>query len=146
MKTIKLILAFFAAVVVAYLLSSAVATQFVLADISSYGLAVSFSDRILATLHDIYGLVPVLLIVVGAAYLVAFIIAALGNRFVGGNRRYWYLVAGFTSLPAAMMLMKLALGVMPFALGGTGVGLLLIAFCGLPGASVFVRLTKTGEA
>ena len=146
MKTIKSILAFFTAVVVAYVLSSAAATQFVLADIKSYGLAVSFSDRVLATLHDIYGLVPVLLIVVGAAYLVAFIVAALGHRFAGGNRRYWYLAAGFMSLPAVMMLMKMALGVMPFALGGTGIGLLLIAFCGLPGASVFVRLTRTREA
>ena len=39
MKTIKSILAFFTAVVVAYVLSSAAATQFVLADIKSYGLA-----------------------------------------------------------------------------------------------------------
>lgn len=146
MKTIKSVLSYFAAVVVAYLLMSIMGTQFVLADVQSYGLAVSMSDRIAATLHDIYGLVPVLLILVGAAFLVAFIIAALGHRFVGGSRLHWYLAAGFTSLPATMMLMKLTMGIKPFAPAGTIFGLFLIALCGLAGAWVYTRLTQNKEA
>ena len=146
MKTIKLILSFVAAIVVAYLLTSAMGTQFVLADIQSYGLAVSLSDRIAATLHDISGLVPVLLILVGATYLIAFVIAALGHRFVGGGRLYWCLAAGFTSLPATMMLIKMTMGVTPFAPAGTGFGQFLIALCGLAGAWVYARLTQAKEA
>jgi len=142
MKTIKIILSYFAAIVVAYLLTSAMGTQFVLADIKSYGLAVSLSDRVAATLHDISGLVPVLLILVSATYLVAFIIAALGHRFVGGRRLYWFLAAGFASLPATMMLMKLAMGATLFAPAGTIFGLFLIALCGLTGAWVYARLTQ----
>ena len=145
MKTIKSILSYFAAIVVAYLLTSAMGTQFVLADIKSYGLAVSLSDRVATTLHDIFGLVPVLLILVSATYLVAFIIAALGHRFVGGRRLYWVLAAGFTSLPATMMLIKTTMGVTPFAPAGTGFGQLLIALCGLTGAWVYARLTQTRE-
>ncbi len=146
MKTIKSILAYLVATVVAYLLTSAMGTQFVLADIKSYGLVVSLSDRVAATLHDIAGLVPVLLILVSVTYLVAFIIAALGHRFVGGSRLYWFLVAGFTSLPATMMLMKLAMGITPFAPAGTIFGLFLIALCGLAGAWVYARLTQNKEA
>lgn len=146
MKMIKTSRAFIAAVGVAYLLTSVLGTQFVLADIQSYGLAVSLSDRLAASLHDIYGLVPVLLILVSAAYLVAFVIAALGKRFVGGRHQYWLLAAGFASLPVAMMLMKSTMGITPFAVAGTGSGLLLIALCGLAGAWVFARLTQTGGA
>ena len=146
MKTIKSILSYFAAVVVAYLLTSAMGTQFVLADIESYGLAVSLSDRIAATLHDISGLVPVLVILVSASYLFAFVIAALGHRFVGGSRLYWFLVAGFTSLPTTMMLIKMTMGVTPFAPAGTVFGLFLIALCGLAGAWVYARLTQRKEA
>ena len=146
MKTIKSILAYLVATVVAYLLTSAMGTQFVLADIKSYGLVVSLSDRVAATLHDIAGLVPVLLILVSATYLVAFIIAALSHRFVGGSRLYWFLVAGFTSLPATMMLMKSTMGITPFAPAGTNFGLFLIALCGLAGAWVYARLTQNKEA
>jgi len=146
MKTIKSILAYLVATVVAYLLTSAMGTQFVLADIKSYGLVVSLSDRVAATLHDIAGLIPVLLILVSATYLVAFIIAALGHRFVGGSRQYWFLAAGFSSLPATMMLMKLTMGITPFAPAGTVFGLFLIALCGLAGAWVYTRLTRNKEA
>lgn len=146
MKTIQSILSYFAAIVVSYLLTSAMGTQFVLADIKSYGLAVSFSDRMAATLHDILGLVPVLLILVSATYLVAFVIAALGYRFVRGRRLYWFLAAGFASLPATMVLMKLTMGVTPFAPAGTGFGMFLIALCGLTGAWVYTRLTQNKEA
>lgn len=146
MRTIKSILSYFAAIVVAYLLTSAMGTQFVLADIKSYGLAVSLSDRIAATLHDVFGLVPVLMILISATYLFAFVIAALGHRFVGGRRLYWFLVAGFTSLPITMMLIKMAMGVTPFAPAGTIFGLFLIALCGLAGAWVYARLTQTKEA
>lgn len=146
MKMTKTSLAFIAAVCVAYLLTSVLGTQFVLADIQSYGLPVSLPDRLAASLHDIYGLVPMLLMLVSAAYLVAFVIAALGKRCVGGRHQYWILVAGFTSLPVAMMLIKLTMGITPFALAGTGSGLLLIALCGLAGAWVFARLTQNREA
>jgi hypothetical protein len=146
MKVIKLILSYLVAIVVAYLLTSVMGTQFVLSDIKTYGLAVSLSDRIMATLHDIYGLVPVLLILVSATYLVAFVIAALGHRFVGGSRLNWFLAAGFTSLPATMKLIKMAMGATLFAPAGTGFGQFLIALCGLAGAWVYARLTQTKEA
>jgi hypothetical protein len=86
------------------------------------------------------------MILISATYLFAFVIAALGHRFVGGRRLYWFLVAGFTSLPITMMLIKMAMGVTPFAPAGTIFGLFLIALCGLAGAWVYARLMQTKEA
>ena len=143
---IKTILAFVAAIVVAYLLISIMGAQYVIADIQSYGIAVSLSDRVAASWHDIQGLIPVMIILVSAAFLVSFLIAALGSRFLGGNRRNWYLAAGASSLPATMLLMKAAIGITPFAAAGSGFGLLLISVCGLGGAWVFTRLTQKKEA
>ena len=142
----RIILAFTLAVASSHLLTSIVGTQFVLANIASYGLVVSMSDRFAATVHDIHGLVPTLPILIGATFLVAFTVAALGHRFLRGNRRYWYMAAGFTSLPVTMILIKSTLGATPFAAAGTVTGLLLIAMCGLAGASLFARLTFKKEA
>lgn len=138
---IRIFLAFITAVVTTHVLTSVIGTQFVLADIQSYGIAVSLSDRVVATWHDVYGLVPTLPILITAAFLVAFVVAALGNRFLGGDRRFWYLVAGLTSLPAAMLLIKSTMGITPFAAAGTASGMLLISVCGMVGGFLFSGLT-----
>jgi len=142
MKKVKTGLIYILSVLCTFLLASIVGTQIVLADILSFGIEVSLSDRISATFHDIVGLAPTLSILIGAAFLVAFVVAALCTRFLGGKRMYWYLAAGFTSLPATLMLIKSMMGGTLFAAARTGFGMLLIALCGLAGAWVFVRLTQ----
>lgn len=146
MRVAKTILAFILAIATSHVLTSIVGTQFVLSDIRGYGLTVSLSDRLAATLHDIYGLVPILPMLIGATYLVAFIMAALGHRFLHGERSIWYMAAGFTSLPLTMKLIKFTMGVTPFAAAGTVPGMLLIALCGVAGASLFARLTLKKES
>jgi hypothetical protein len=64
MKRTRLILAFIFAVLLSLLLTSIIGTQLVLADIMSFGLDVSFADRVSATTHDIVGLAPVLSILI----------------------------------------------------------------------------------
>lgn len=142
MKIVKTVLYFFVTVLITFLLASIVGTQIVLADILSFGLDVPFSDRISATFHDIVGLAPALSILIAAAFLVAFVVAALCSRFVGGNRMYWYLAAGFTSLPATLILIKSLMGGTLFAAARTGLGMFLIALCGLVGGWLFARLTQ----
>lgn len=142
MKIIKSMLYFMLAVAASYLSASIIGTQLVLADILSFGLDVSLSDRVSATIHDIVGLAGTLSILITAAYLVAFAVAALCIRFLGGNRTYWYLAAGFTSLPVALMLIKSLMGGTLFAAARTDFGMFVIAFCGLLGGWVFARLTQ----
>ena len=141
MKMIKTVPAFIITVLITFLLMSVAGTQIVLADILSFGLDVPLSDRVSATLHDIVGLAPALSVLVAVAFLLAFLVAALGKRILGGNRTYWYLVAGFTSLPIMLILIRSIMGGALFAAAQTGFGLFIMALCGLPGGYLFARLT-----
>ena len=114
-----------------------------LADVSSFGLRVSLADRVSATVHDLVGLVPALFLLITGTFLLAFGFAALCRRFLGGKRSWWYLAAGFTSLPAALILIKYFMGGTLFAAARTSFGMLLIALCGLAGGWVFARLLQS---
>ncbi|MBE9548191.1 MAG: hypothetical protein IMF09_02205 [Proteobacteria bacterium] len=142
MKFIPPFMHFMFAVLTTYLLASMVGTQLVLADILSFGLRVSLRDRLLATVHDLVGLMPALFLLITGAFLVAFVVAALCRRFLGGKQDWWYLAAGFTSLPAALMLIKYFMGATLFAAARTSFGMLLIALCGLAGGWVYTRLSQ----
>lgn len=142
MKKIRPVLIFIFSVIITTLLASVAGTQIVLSDVTSFGLEVSYSDRVSATIHDIVGLGPILSILITAAFLAAFLVAALCGKFLGGNRTYWYLVAGFTSIPATLTLIKELMGGTLFAAARSGSGMFLIALCGLAGSYLFTRLTR----
>ena len=145
-KKAKLALFFFSAVLLTLLLTSVAGTQLVLADIVSFGVEVPWSTRVTATGHDLIGLAPVMSVLISAAFLVAFGVAALCNRFTGSNRTGWYVAAGFTAVPVTLLLIKLAMGVTLFAAARSGLGMLLTALCGVAGAYLFARLTQSGGA
>ncbi len=144
MKKTKTVMIFIFSALVTFLLASIGGTQIVLAEIQGFGLDVSLSDRFAASFHDMLGLAPVLFVLISAALLVAFTVAALGKRFLGGKRTFWYLAAGFASLPATLVLIKSIMGVTVFAAARTGFGLSLVALCGLVGGFLFSRLTQQG--
>jgi hypothetical protein len=144
MKVIRTMLYFINAVAATFLLVSIAGTQLVLADILSFGLAVSLSDRVSATIHDIAGLATMLPLLIGVTFLLAFIIAESGRRILAGKRTYWYMAAGLTSLPAALTLIKTLMGGTVFAAARTGFGMLLFALCGLIGGWLFARLVNRG--
>ena len=142
MKKTKIVRAFILAVLITFLLSSVIGTQLVLMDVKDFGLDVSSSQRLSSTLHDIIGLAPALSILISTAFLVAFAVAALCNRFLGGNRYYRYTLAGFTCLPVTLLLIKYIMGATLFAAARTGYGMFLVSLCGLLGGWVFARLTQ----
>lgn len=142
MRKKQIIFGFLSAVLVTFLLASITGTQVVLAEILGFGLDVSLADRLSATFHDIVGLAPVLIILTGSAFLVAFPVAALCARFLDRSRTYWYLAAGFSSLPVTLILIKWFMGVTLFAAARTLSGMLLFALCGLVGGWLFARVTK----
>ena len=145
MRFIKTLLYFIVTVLATFLLVSIIGTQLVLADILSFGLAVSLSDRVSATLHDIGGLATMLPILISVTFLLAFVIAETARRVLNGKRNYWYMVAGMTSLPASLVLIKTLMGGTVFAAARTGAGMLLIALCGLFGGWLFARLLQKGK-
>ena len=131
-----------AAVVDTSILTSIVSTQLILADVAGFGIPVSIGDRIGATIHDLIGLAVPLLLLVGLSFLIAFIIAKYVHRYIGGSRTIWYMAAGFTSIPSAIVLIKAAMGGTLLASARTPLGMMLIAFCGMAGGWIFAWLTS----
>lgn len=136
----KTIVIFVTAVVFAAILTSIVSTQLVLADIQSFGLAVSLGDRLQATLHDLLGLALPLVMVIGLSFLVAFIVARNAIRMIGGSKMIWYMAAGFTSVPAGIFLIKYFMGGTLLASARTSLGMLLVACCCMAGGWLFAHL------
>ena len=74
--------AYLAAVGVAYLLASITATWSVVASLARMGVEVAPSDRLAMTLADLAGMAPMFLPMVAFALLIAFMCAALLNRWL----------------------------------------------------------------
>ena len=140
-RVIKIALSFVASVILGSLLVSIFATHLNLAEVAGFGLPVSFSDRLAATAHDVVGLTPQLPIVITLSYLTAFIVAEACHRFFGGIRIYWYLLAGFSSFPSALLLIAWAVGGMMLAPARTTSGMFIMALCSTAGGWLFAHLS-----
>ena len=105
--------AFVCAVLVTYLAGSALSTQMILHEVSSFGVPVDFATRIGATLHDTAGLAVTYLPIITIALIVAFPVTALILRFVPGPRALAYAIGGAAALFALHSLMFAVLGMHP---------------------------------
>jgi drug/metabolite transporter (DMT)-like permease len=147
MSKLKTILFFISAVIDAAILTSVVSTQLVLADIKRFGLEVSIGDRVEATIHDLIGLMLPLLMLIGLSFLISFVIARYAYRTLGGNRTLWYMAAGFTSVPAAILIIKYFMGGTLLASARTSLGMFLVACCCMAGGWMFAFLSsRFGDA
>ncbi len=143
---LKTTIHFLATIVITTVLISIVSSQLVLADIQSFGLNVSIEDRLEVTANDIIGMGPILLLMVGLSLLVAFVLARYSCRFLGGNRTIWTVIAGLSSLPVTLYLIKYFMGVTILASARTTIGMFLIACsCALGGWMFSILTTKSGD-
>lgn len=143
---VKRLIFFLLAVFVTATLVSIVATQLVLADIQGFGIPVTLAERMSATVHDLLGLGPTLLVLFTPTMAVAFGIAYVANkRFPSSarGRSLWYCASGFTSLPAVIYLIRIAMGATLLAAARTPTGMLLLAALGLIGGWIFALLTAS---
>lgn len=145
MKIVRAILAYLLAVVATTALGSVAATQFILAELRTMQVAVPFSVRIETTVHDIVGMGPTFAPIVAGALLVAFLVAALFTRFVPLPDRRWYLIGGFVSIIATLLLMKAVLGGTPIAGARGTLGLVTQGMAGLLGGWIFAKLCPEKE-
>ncbi len=145
---LKNVLAFLAAVVVAYVVAVVFYTQLNLANLVEMGLAVSVGDRVGAGLHDLVGMAPLYLPIIAVAFLLGFSVAALIIRFVPQLRSLGYVLAGFVAIYAVDFALGnlVASGTHPLAVTRTTVGLLSQCFAGAVGGYVFVRLLGKSDA
>lgn len=145
-KTIlKTAAAFIAAVVLSSVLASIFSTQFVIAGLQSVGADVSLATRLSMTIKD-FGILQTLGLAFAASLLVAFIVAGLIIRFIGGNRTFWYAFAGFSAITCLLILISWQLQLMPIAGARSNFGLLFQALAGGSGGWLFSKLTRRSEA
>tara|TARA_R110001583_G_scaffold110519_1_gene259451 strand:- start:721 stop:1188 length:468 start_codon:yes stop_codon:yes gene_type:complete len=139
---LKTIVLFICTTLIATLLVCITSTQLVLADVQSFGLSISFTDRILATYKDILGLGPSLYLLITSGFLVGFILAKYAHQFIGGNRMAWYIAAGCTTFPLTMYLIQYIMGLTIIAAVRTSLGLFLATCCCIFAAWLFAWLTS----
>lgn len=133
---------YLSAVLTAYLLASASATQHVVASLSSMGVAVGLADRLKMTAQDLLGMGASLLPLVAFGLLAAFLFTALLCRWLGRWATPLYVLAGATALVSIHVLMNLALGLTPVAIGRSAGGLLVQGLAGAAGGYVYIRLNQ----
>jgi len=139
---INLLLIWLLAVVVAYLLASITATQSVVSSLFEMGVAVGFSERIGMTIRDIAGMAGLFLPMIAAAFLAAFLVAAMLCRWWPQWRTPIYIVAGAAGLVTIHLTLNLAFGITPIAIGRTAGGLLIQGLAGAVGGFIFLSLTQ----
>lgn len=143
----KIVLAYIAAVVTAYVAAVLAYTQLNLANVVEMGLPVSFKDRIGAAGHDLIGMASLYLPIIAVALLLAFGFTAIVLRWVPQLRTLGYLLAGFVGI----FVVDYALGALltggthPLAVTRTTIGLLSQCLAGALGGYVFILLSRKPE-
>jgi len=142
MQTVaRLLIALVSAVLVTALLTSIISSQFVLTELQKVGVIITLGDRLSMTLSDL-GILKILGAVVAVCFLIGFIIAYLGEKYIGGSRTVWYMVAGFFALNSTLLIMSMALELIPVAGARTHFGLFFIGLAASIGGYVLASLSR----
>ncbi len=133
--------AFVPAILGAYILGAAAATQVNLGKLAELGVRITLRDRLQATAHDLIGLsltyLPLMVIALG----VALSLAAYLSRWVPGLRLWLYVFAGAAGVVATHLIAEAVLGVNGLAAVRDTYGMALQALAGCFGAYVFYVAT-----
>lgn len=113
-----------------------------LATVQSFGLDVSFVDRLAATAHDVIGMTSSYLLLLLVAFVIALPVAAGTARWLPGQRALLFTLAGFLAVVALHLIMKSVLGVSGIAATRTLAGLIGQGLAGAAGGYVYHRLSR----
>lgn len=144
------LLAFLAALAMAYGLATLTATQSVILRLEGMGVPVPLGDRVAMSLRDLGGMAGTFLPAVALGLLIALPCAALATRWLTRRMPYWlprwrgplYFLAGAAALVCVHLSMHLALGITPVAIARTGGGLAVQAAAGGAGGLAYLALAR----
>ncbi|MEM6543831.1 MAG: hypothetical protein AAF991_10045 [Pseudomonadota bacterium] len=138
---LRSIMRFFLAVVLsvlgAYAVASVLATQLILANVESMGLAVTMRDRLHATNHDLFGLFPTYVPLLLIAFVIAMPVAVGLARLLPKSATALFVLAGFVAVLAIHLIMKQVLGLNGIAAVREVHGLLSQALAGAFGGYLY---------
>lgn len=141
MRFLKLCFAWLSATAVAAVTGSVVQTQFNLGAIAALGAPVPWDERLATTLHDLAGFAPLYAAIVGAGFLVAFVLAALLVRAWPARRTLLYALSGIASVVTAIVLMNALLPVVGIGATRWASGIAALGAAGGLGGWTFAVLT-----
>ena len=141
-KFVRVILAFLAGILTAYLIGVSLNAQFVIA---AHGVPVSLGDRLNMTAFDISSMV-LYLVIIAVGFFIAFLIASLLKRLLPGLAGVAYPIAGAAAIGAALGLMYMQFQTVPVS-GARGMfGFAAQMLAGGFGGWVFGKLASRLEA
>ncbi len=124
------------------IIGSVFSSQFVISELISIGAEIPFSTRLSMTADD-FGILPSLMPLTLICFVIAFSIASLCNKYIGGKRIVWYIIAGSAGLMATLLVMKAVLVVTGIAGTRSTLGFLSFGLAGAVGGWVFAKLTNS---
>ena len=141
---IRVLKAFFPAVIAAYIIGCLLATQVVLGNLADMGVDISLATRLQASFHDLLGMTAYLLLIL-VAFVIAMPVAAglVRIHLVPGTRVFWFTLAGFVALVALHLIMRQVLGVYPVAAARDLGGLLLQGLAGAVGGFLYSIISSS---
>jgi hypothetical protein len=128
---------FLAAVLTAYLVGAALATQVILGELRAMGMSVTLTDHLHATGHDLIGLAGSYLPLIALAFAIGLGAAGLLGRHLPRWRFIFYPLAGAVAVVSLHLIMKAVLGVTGIAAVRPWYGLALQALAGWLGGYAF---------
>lgn len=138
---LRAVMAFFPAVLGAYIVGSIFATQVILSELQALAMPITLRDRLHASGHDLLGMASSYLPLMLIAFLVAMPVAAGLSRFVPRARVYLYGLAGAAAILALHLVMEAVLGLNGIAAVREPLGLALQCLAGWFGGYLFFVFT-----
>ncbi len=140
MSTVRWLLAWLAAVVVATILGSIIQTQFNLARIVALDIPIPLSRRLETTLFDLMSFAPLWAVIVALGLLIALVVALPVARRLPRMRTGVFVLAGFLAVGTALVVMNAMLPVTPVGAARTLTGIVSISLAGALAGWVYARL------
>ena len=142
------VIAYLVAVLTGGVATTILSTQVVLQYLINAGADMPLDARLDATLTDLTGFAPTLILLTAIGYLIAFPVARLVSRRIGSLRTFGYVLAGFVTIMVMIYAIEffyqtvLASTITPIGSGRDLWGLLIIGLGGAAGGWVFALLAK----
>jgi hypothetical protein len=139
---LRVLKAFFPAVILTYVVASILSTQIVLGNLQAMGVEVSGMVRLSTTFHDLVGLSSSYLLLIFIALVLGLPVAAGLTRLMPAYRPTLFALAGFVAIVVLHLIMKAVLGLSGIAATRTLTGLLAQGLAGIAGGYLYYRLSK----
>lgn len=139
---LRVLKAFFPAVLATYVVASILATWSVMASLREMGVAVDTLTQLQATWHDILGMSSSYLLLIVLALLLAFPVASFLCRYIGRARLLLFVAAGVAALLCLHWLLGLSFKITLLAAAREPVGLLGQCLAGALGGWLYHLLSR----